>query len=244
MSRRETSISHVDRDGVVPQVTSERGIALVIVLLAMMLIAALAVALSLTTATETRIAASYAWGAETFYAADAAIEHVLHDLATLGDWTDALSGAAISFSDGPPGPRTLPDGTRVDLNQVTDLLNCGHPSCSIAEITASTADRPWGINNPIWQLYGHGPLAMFSPAIDIDPPIYVMVWVSDDPLENDGQPLVDGDETMGPNAGRGILQVRAHAYGAGGSERRVEMTIRRAGASVHVISWREMRQER
>jgi Tfp pilus assembly protein PilX len=244
MSRRETSISHVDADRVFLPVASERGIALVIVLLAMMLIAALSMALSLTTSTETRIAASYAWGAETFYAADATIEYVLHDLATLGDWTDALDGSAMSFSDGPPGPRTLPDGTRVDLNQVTDLLNCGHPSCSIAELTASTADRPWGINNPTWQLYAHGPLAMVSPAIDIEPPIYVIVWVSDDPLENDGQPLVDGDETMGPNAGRGILQVRAHAYGAGGSERRVEMTMKRAAASVHVMSWREIRQDR
>ena len=242
MSRRETSIWHVDADRVVPHLTSERGIALVIVLLAMMLIAALGIALSLTTSTETRIAASYAWGAETFYAADAAIERVLDDLTSLVDWTDALDGAAVSFSDGPPGPRTLPDGTRVDLHQVTDLLNCGHPSCSIAELTASTADRPWGSNNPIWQLHAHGPLAMLSPAIDIEPPIYVIVWVSDDPLENDGQPLVDGDETMGPNAGRGILQVRAHAYGAGGSERRVEITVRRAAASVHVISWREIRQ--
>ena len=244
MSRRETSISHADDDRVFPPVASERGIALVIVLLAMMLLAALSMALSLTTSTETRIAASYSWGAETFYAADAAIEYVLHDLATLGDWTDALGGVAMSFSDGHPGLRTLPDGTRVDLIEVTDLLNCGHPSCSIAELTASTADRPWGINNPIWQLYGHGPLAMVSPAIAIEPPIYVIVWVSDDPLENDGQPLVDGDETMGPNAGRGILQVRAHAYGAGGSERIVEMTIRRAAAGVHVISWREIRQER
>lgn len=243
MSRHETSISHVDANRVVRQVSSERGIALVIVLLAMMLIAALGMALSLTTSTETRIAASYAWGAETFYAADAAIEHVLGDVTSLVDWTDALDGSAISFSDGPPGPRTLPDGTRVDLNQVTDLLNCGHPSCSIGDLTALTADRPWGINNPIWRLYAHGPLATFSPAIDREPPIYVIVWVSDDPLENDGQPLVDGDETMGPNGGRGILQVRAHAYGAGGSERRVEMTIRRAAASVHVISWREIRQE-
>jgi Tfp pilus assembly protein PilX len=242
MSPRETSISHVDTNRVVRHLTSERGIALVIVLLAMMLIAALGMALSLTTSTETRIAAGYAWGAETFYAADAAIEHVLDDLTGLVDWTDALDGAATSFSDGPPGARTLPDRTRVDLRQVTDLLNCGHPSCSIAELTASTGDRPWGINNPIWQLYAHGPLAMLSPAIGNDPPIYVIVWVSDDPLENDGQPRVDGDETMGPNAGRGILQLRAHAYGAGGSERRVEITVRRAAASVHVISWREIRQ--
>jgi Tfp pilus assembly protein PilX len=241
MSRRETSISHGDANRVVRHLTSERGIALVIVLLAMMLIAALGMALSLTTSTETRIAASYAWGAETFYAADAALEHVLDDLTRLVDWTDALDGAATSFSDGPPGPRTLPDGTRVDLRQVTDRLNCGHPSCSIAELTASTADRPWGINNPIWQLYGHGPLAMLSPAIDIEPPIYVIVWVSDDPLENDGQPRVEGDETMGPNAGRGILQVRTHAYGAGGSVRTVEMTIRRAAAIVQVMSWRELR---
>jgi hypothetical protein len=228
---------------VVVAATSEKGVALVIVLLAMMLIAALGMALSLATSTETRIAASYAWSAETFYAADAALERVLHDLASVSDWTDALGGAAMSFSDGPPGPRTMPDGTRVDLNVVTDLLNCGHPSCSIAELTTVSADRPWGINNPMWRLYAHGPLAMLGPSIDVDPPIYVIVWVSDDPLENDGQPLVDGDETTAPNPGRGILQVRAHAYGAGGSQRTIDMTLRRAGARVHVLSWRESRQD-
>jgi hypothetical protein len=241
MSHRETSISLVDETRAVSTATSEQGVGLVIVLLAMMLIAALGMALSLTTSTETRIAASYGWSAETFYAADAAIELVLHDLASVDDWTTVLSGAAMSFSDGPPGPRLLPDGTRVDLNTLTDLLNCGHPSCSSAEISASTADRPWGVDNPIWRLYGHGPLAMLSPAIDVASPIYVVVWVSDDPLENDGQPLVDGDETMRRNAGRGILQVRTHAYGAGGSVRTVEMTIRRAAAIVQVMSWRELR---
>ena len=244
MSHRETSISLVDATNAASRATSEDGLALVIVLLAMMLIAALGMALSLTTSTETRIAASYAWSAETFYAADAAIELVLHDLASIDDWTTVLSGAAMSFSDGPPGPRLLPDGRRVDVNTLTDLLNCGHPSCSSAEISASSADRPWGVNNPIWRLYGHAPLAMLSPAIDAESPIYVIVWVSDDPLENDGQPLVDGDETMGRNGGRGILQLRAHAYGPGGSQRSVEMTIRRAAARVRVISWREMRQDR
>jgi len=244
MSRRETSISLVDETRAASPATSEDGVALVIVLLAMMLIAALGMALSLTTATETRIAASYAWNAETFYAADAAIERVLHDLANVSDWTDALVGAAMSFSDGSPGSRTMPDGTRMDLNQLTDLLNCGHPSCSVADLTTVSNDRPWGANNPTWRLYAHGPLAMLDPSIDADPPIYVIVWVSDDPLENDGQPLVDGDETIARNPGRGILQVRAQAYAAGGSQRTIEMTLRRADARVHVLSWREIRQER
>jgi type IV pilus assembly PilX-like protein len=239
------SISRVDerRTVITTAAKSETGIALVIVLLAMMLIAALGMALSLTTSTETRIAASYAWSAETFYAADAAIERVVHDLASVADWTDALDGAAMSFSDGPPGPRTMPDGTRVDLNAITDRLNCGHLSCSAAELTTVNADRPWGINNPTWRLYAHGPLRMLGSSIDVDPPNYVVVWVSDDPLENDGQPLIDGDETIAPNPGRGILQVRAQAHGAGGSQRGIEMTLRRAAARVHVLSWREMRQD-
>jgi hypothetical protein len=81
---------------------------------------------------------------------------------------------------------TLPDGTQLDLNQATDLVNCGHPSCSSAEMSVRTADRPWGPNNPIWRLYAHGPLATFGSHGAIDSRVYVVVWVSDDPLENDG----------------------------------------------------------
>jgi hypothetical protein len=70
----------------------------------------------------------------------------------------------------------------------------------------------------------------------------VIVWVGDDPLENDGQPLVDGDTSGGANPGKGLLQLLAHAYGPAGARRVVEATLMRAGPGIRVLSWREIRQ--
>jgi len=245
MSRRETSISGAEETGPASSVVArgaERGVALIIVLLTMVLLSALGMALALTTSTETRIAAGYGWSAEAFYAADAGAERALADLSSVTDWTEALAGTAAStFIDGAPGLRTLPDGSRFDLNEATDLLNCGHPSCAASEMDASTTDRPWGSNNPIWRLYAHAPLAALSQS-GIDSRAYVVVWIADDPLENDGQPLVDGDEAGGRNPGRGLVQLRAQAYGAAGALRIIEVTLRRADSRVRVLSWRDIRQ--
>jgi hypothetical protein len=65
--------------------------------------------------------------------------------------------------------------------------------------------------------------------------------VSDDPLETDGQPLIDGDETAGANPGRGVLQLHAQAYGPAGAMRIVEITLQRVATRVRVLSWRELR---
>ena len=221
----------------------EGGVALVIALLAMMLLSALGLALSLATSTESRISAAHSRGAETFYAVDAAVERAVHDLSAVADWDQVLSGATTStLVDGPAGPRVLPDGSVLDLVQATAMLACGRATCSAADIATSTAERPWGANNPSWQLYAHGHLADMSPSGAIGSDLYVVVWVADDPLENDGQPMVDGDTAQGENAGAGIIQVLAHAYGLAGTRRVVEITLKRADARVRVLSWRERRR--
>src|SRR5262249_43072867 len=158
--------------------------------------------LSLTIDTETRITATYEWSSETLYAADAAIERAIQELTAVTDWTLVLAGAVTStMTDGSPGVRLLADGSRLDLNEQTDLLNCGHLSCSAADLANVTADRPWGSNNPEWTLYAHGPLASLSPSNGVESRTYVAMWVADDPLENDGQPRIDGDRSRGPNPG-------------------------------------------
>ena len=120
MSHREISISDADCEAVNRRRCSERGIALIIVLLSMLLLSALGIALSLTTSTETQIAASYRRSTETFYAADAGAARAIHDLALVGDWTDVLSGGETStFVDGAPGPRVLPDGSPFDMTTHT-----------------------------------------------------------------------------------------------------------------------------
>ena len=246
MSRLAISISVAECDPRSPSAErcADRGIALIVVLLALTLLSALGLALTLTTSTETRVAAAYEWSTETFYAADTGIERALQDLTLVTDWTEVLGGLSTSsFVDGAPGVRTLPEGWRLDLNQETDRLNCGHPSCSTTEMIANTADRPWGANNPIWRLYAYGPIRALSPSASSDTHGYVIVWVSDDPLETDGQPLIDGSETAGANPGRGVLQLRAQAYGSAGALRIVEATLRRGTATrLRMLSWREVRQ--
>jgi hypothetical protein len=69
---------------------------------------------------------------------------------------------------------------------------------------------------------------------------YVAVWVGDDPSENDGKPAVDGDDTGGPNPGRGLLTVLVHAYGPS-SRRIIEATVAQAGNGVRILSWRDVR---
>ena len=55
-----------------------------------------------------------------------------------------------------------------------------------------TDERPWGANNPRWQLYAYGQLDDMIPTSTINSPFYVVVMVGDDPSENDGNPLKDG----------------------------------------------------
>ena len=206
----------------------------------MLLLSALGMALALNTSIERQVSAAYGSSAGVFYAADAALEVAFQELSQVPDWNAVLTGAASTFVDGLAGPRVLPDGSLLDLGQETDAANCGRSPCSLADMQLVTAARPWGANSPIWRLYAHAPLGNLSPGV-IDSNVYVAVWVADDPLETDGQPLVDGDTGSGPNPGAGVLQVLVKAYGAGGTRRTLEATLKRDASRTRVLSWRELR---
>jgi hypothetical protein len=79
-----------------------------------------------------------------------------------------------------------------------------------------------------------------SPSGAINSAEYVAVWVGDDSQENDDDPLVDGDESNGPNPGKGVLALLVHAYGPS-TVRVVEATVSRAPHGVRLVSWREIR---
>ena len=84
-----------------PRLTNEKGTALVIALMAMMLITALGAATVMVSRTETAIANNYRNSQEALYAADAALERVVQDLLMVPRWNDILSGVATSgFIDG------------------------------------------------------------------------------------------------------------------------------------------------
>ena len=216
------------RKSVASRLGDEQGIALIIALLSMLLLTALGMALSLTTTTERKISSNYRDGVETIYAADAGIERVMQDVLTVPDWNRILDGTTTSsFVDGAPGTRTLPDGQTLDLVQATAMVRCGKTTCSDSDMDTATDERPWAKNNPRYQLYAYGPVNDLLPTATVNSRVYVIVWIGDDPSENDNLPLVDGDESAGKNPGRGVVSMLAHAYGPGGVERVIEATLAR-----------------
>lgn len=210
-------------------------------LLTMVLITALGMALTLVTTTESRIASLYGEGMEAFYAADALVERVASELSTEPDWSLVLDGSVSStFSDGPEGLRTLSDGTTLDLVHETARVNCGKSSCTNADLEAISEARPWGANNPRWRVYASGPLSGMSGGT-VDSRLYLVAWVGDDPSENDGFPLRDGDSRAGENPGLGRLSLLVQAYGAAGVRRAIAATVVRGRAGSRILTWRERR---
>jgi hypothetical protein len=205
---------------------NERGIALVVALMSMMLLTALGLGLVLTTTSETIIASNYRDNSEALYAADAGVERVMQDLLTIPDWNRILTGIEQSaFVDGAPGgTRALPDGSTIDLTAATNMLNCAKVStCTNAEMDAWTSERPYTTNNPRWRLFAYSPLADIIETGTVLSPMYVAVWIADDPGETDNNPLADG----GTANGRGVLLMRAEAFGPAGAHSIIEVTVAR-----------------
>ena len=220
--------------------------AIIVSLVAMLMMSALGAALVLTTSSEAIVAGNFRNAREGLYTADAAADVAMIQLGALPDWNAILQGAGQSaFVDGPPaGVRTLADGSPLDLDRALNMLNCRKVTpCSASELTASTAQRPWGANNPVWRLFAYGPFSSLLPSHGIDSVYYVIVLVADDPSENDGDPLRDGDDET--NAGSGVLAMRAEAFGPRGTHQVIESTVARrfpaAGPpGVRLLSWRQI----
>lgn len=222
---------------------TERGMAIVLVMGLAAVVTALTMAVVLATSTDTRIAAAFRAAHEVQAAADAGAQRGIVDLALMPDWTPALSGTVRSaFVDGPPGGvRQLADGSRVDIDLVASLANCGHaPPCTLAERQLVTASRPWGPNNPHWVPFAYGPLTALLPPGSAPSSSYLVVLVADDPAEQDGAPDVDGGS---PGAPPGLILVRGEAFGPGGVHRAVELAVARpeppAGV-LRVLEWRAL----
>ena len=244
----------------------ERGVALVITLMALLLLSAVGAALVLATNVDVLISANAGASNQTFYAADAAFERTLAELRSQPGFTPVLSGTVTSaFVDGAPsGQRTLADGSELSLAQVVNLANCQKPAgCSDNDMNAAIRDRPWGVRNPRWQLFSYGPLNG-SLGAALTAPVYVVSMVADDLSDTDDDPWQDGPQTGGQvNPGAGVLLVRAEAFGPRGAHRIVEgAVVRRDLAArarwdasdpamrgpapaglplLHVLAWREVR---
>ena len=199
------------------RVRNEQGTALIIALMSMMLLTALGAAVVMVTNTETMIASNYRNSQEALYAADAAAERVVQDLLMVPRWNDILTDAAKSaFVDGTINAvKALPAGGRV-------TLCCGTTSATGQLQAETNTANLWGANNPMWRLYAWGPMNDVLPAGLIDSPMYVAVWVADDPAETDGNPQSDVN---------GTLTVHAEAYGPQGTRKVVEVTVARTATT-------------
>ena len=193
--------------------TDETGSALIIALMAMLLLTALGAATVMVSRTETAIANNYRNSQEALYAADAAVERVIQDLLMVPRWNDILGGSIQSgFIDGAAAAqKTLPGGGKLTLAAATTQL----------QLETDTANN-WGANNPQWRLYAWGPLSELMPDASIDSPMYVAVWVADDPAESDGDPLSDAN---------GTLTLHAEALGPGGTRKVIEVTVARTSST-------------
>ena len=200
-----------------PRITArlrdERGTALIIALMAMMLLTALGAAVVMVSSTETHISSNYRNGQEALYAADAAVERVVQDLLMIPRWNDILSGTAQSgFVDGAAGAqKTLPGGGVMTLTAATQALQAETDTANL-----------WGPNNPQWRLFAWGPLSDMLPNDTIDSPMYLAVWVADDPAEEDGNPQADTN---------GVLTLHAEAIGPSGSRKVVEVTVAKTNST-------------
>ena len=204
-----------------PLLTSNRGIALIVVLLVASLVFVVGVGLALMTTIGQLVARNHRDAAALVAAADGAMDLVADALAP-ADWQVVLAGGEVApQSDGAPAGVRSVGGAALDLDAETNRLNCGRVSpCSEADRMAVTTERPWGANNPFWQLYLFGPLASLG-QYDYAPDIYVLAWVADDGRETDEQPQIDG----GGGAGHHVLRARTMAVGSDGGRRVVDAEL-------------------
>ncbi len=208
-----------------PERDPERGIALFVALVVTSVLSGLGLALLITLAAEPRVVSNHEAATAALYVADAALELAAHELDRIEDWDAVLGGITSSTrTDGvPSGTRVLVDGTRIDITALTSTLTCGQPdSCTNGERSTSTAERPWGPNNPYWRPFLYGPPGTLGlPPSSAD---YLIVWVGDDAMERDEDPLVDGG-SGGTGAGHGVIRLRSAAFGPEGARRAIDAVV-------------------
>ncbi|HZL95861.1 MAG TPA: pilus assembly PilX N-terminal domain-containing protein, partial [Vicinamibacterales bacterium] len=108
-----------------PTADSDRGIALIVTMLIMVLLSALGLSLTMVTATEVRVAHSYSSASESFYAADAALELAVNELALQPDWNHVLDGTVTSsFVDAAESSRPWPGGQARTSSEATAFVTC------------------------------------------------------------------------------------------------------------------------
>jgi hypothetical protein len=232
------------------RLAAQQGSALVTALGALGVIVTLGLALSLTVSVETDIASNAHAAVQALSLAEAAAETAAAELSALASWDAVLAGEVTAGPfDGAHGSRRA-GGADIDLDRETAWLRCGAASCDGRSPDAMTAARPWGRNNAMWTVYVSGAASDLLGDDVRALPGYAVVWVGDDPGENDADPRRDGgppveEAASAINPGAGVILLRATAWGPRGSRRELDIVVERpdpaAPGGVRVRTWREVR---
>jgi hypothetical protein len=211
---------------------SERGVALLLALMATLMLAVLGTGLVISTMAESTIAAGFRRSHETFYGAEAALEWAIRELDRRPDWTAVLADPRPSHF----APR-----------------HGGGPPLSLAALQAevqrtSNAAHAAGPDRPVWRLLAHGWLDGLT-GVET-PPLQVVVWVADDPADGDRAPLQDTNgvvmlhaEAHGLRDARCVIEaiVSRRSATPGGEEEEEGEEGAAPGGPIRLLEWREIR---
>jgi hypothetical protein len=196
--------------------TKEQGVALVLVMMTITLLAALVGSLTLATITETSVAVHFRDAADARYAAEAAVELALQEIAGVDDWSDLLAGGRSAFVDGPPGVRPV-GAEGIDLDRAA------------VELTGAAVPPPGAVHLPS-VLHASGWFRDMVPGVPADSGLYVAVWVAD-----------RSAASKAPDSPPATLSVVGASFGGRGARRIVEALVERADTSaVRLVAWREL----
>jgi hypothetical protein len=214
----------------------ERGTALVCALMVTALLATLGAAVVFVVTVESLVGANHRASQQSLYAAEAGLERAIGELRQLSTWqpVPGPGGGSSSgdFNDGALAPQ-LADGTILDLARLTTERQ-----------TDSNLFYPDTADRPVWRLFAHASLNRMIAGDSGTAPLYVIVWVADDPEDLDADPARDSND---------LLILRSLVFGVRGARRAVEATIFRDSAldvavpggatrsDVCVFAWREVR---
>lgn len=194
-----------------------------LVMVVSMLVVAVGMSLLLVMDVEATTAGHQRDDAEVRYVADAGLDHVIQELAVMADWTIVLAGPAQSSHVGPLVRPAAAGGAPIDAAEVTADVQ-----------RAAYGGAGWGADTPRWRLFAYGSARQLLAGTETADRVYVLVWVSDDVADGDGDPEADDN---------GTVVVRARAVGVRGARCDVQAVIARTPVPgvVRRVSWRVMR---
>jgi hypothetical protein len=188
-------------------------VALLTAICATALLMGLGVSLLLLGSGEAVLGAHHRDAVAAAYAARAAAAVGLTELRALSSWSGVVSAG------------TYPEVSLTPARLVDSSLSPASPWGATLDLRALTArvqsesDAAGSPGDPvIWRLFAYAPLSRLAPQAAQTNPLYLLVWVGDDPADGDGNPSADKN---------GILLVHAESAGADGLRSIVELSVMR-----------------